>query len=57
MCTPLDLAKQRQHQDIVEYLTNEQQAQMANEMSNSVLQNERANIEENVKSGNPRWSL
>lgn len=51
MCTPLDLAKQRNHQAIVDYLQNQQQAQQANELPTNVLLNERAEIEENVKSG------
>jgi hypothetical protein len=51
MCTPLDLAKQRNHPAIVDYLQSQQQAQQANELPANVLLNERAEIEENVKSG------
>lgn len=51
MCTSLDLAEQRHHQQVVDYLTQNQRAQKANELPSNVLLNERANIEENVKSG------
>lgn len=51
MCTPLDLAKQRNQKAVIDYLQNQQHAQQANELPTNVLLNERADIEENVKSG------
>lgn len=51
MCTPLDLAIKRKHQPVVDYLTHQQKAKVASELSVESLLNERTNIEENVKSG------
>lgn len=57
MCTALDLAKQRRNQPIIDYLMQQKNAKTASELSEDVLEKERTNIEENLKSGSIYWNI